>query len=102
MTTHTRHRLPVKTKLAFGAGDTGPAIVAAINGFFLNAFLLQVAKLDPYMTGIIFLIAKIILFAIAFYTEQLRIAGACFTGYSGSQFYENPCPSASAQVRWRF
>jgi len=59
MTTQTRHRLPVSTKLAFGAGDTGPAIVAAINGFFLNAFLLQVAKLDPYMTGIIFLLAKV-------------------------------------------
>lgn len=59
MTTQPRHRLPVKTKLAFGAGDLGPAIVAAINGFFLNAFLLQVARLDPYMTGIIFLIAKI-------------------------------------------
>ncbi len=54
-----RQRLPILTKLAFGAGDIGPAIVAAVNGFFLNAFLLQVAKLDPVSVGIIFLIAKI-------------------------------------------
>jgi GPH family glycoside/pentoside/hexuronide:cation symporter len=55
----TRQRLPLLTKLAFGAGDIGPAIVAAVNGFFLNAFLLQVAKLDPVYVGIIFLLAKI-------------------------------------------
>lgn len=30
-------------KLAFGVGDLGPAIVSGINGFFLNAFLLDVA-----------------------------------------------------------
>ncbi len=47
------------TKLAFGAGDLGPAIVAAINGFFLNAFLLDVAGLRPAAAGTIFLIAKI-------------------------------------------
>lgn len=47
------------TKLAFGAGDLGPAIVAAINGFFLNAFLLDVAGLRPAMAGTIFLLAKI-------------------------------------------
>ena len=47
------------TKLAFGAGDLGPAIVAAINGFFLNTFLLDVAGLRPAMAGTILLIAKI-------------------------------------------
>lgn len=47
------------TKMAYGAGDLGPAIVAAINGFFLNAFLLDVAGLRPAAVGTIFLIAKI-------------------------------------------
>jgi hypothetical protein len=45
MTENTRQHLPLITKLALGAGDIGPAIVAAVNGFFLKAFLLQVAKL---------------------------------------------------------
>lgn len=52
-------KLSFLTKLAFGAGDLGPAIVAAINGFFLNAFLLDVAGLRPAMAGTIFLLAKI-------------------------------------------
>ncbi len=47
------------TKLAYGAGDLGPAIVAAINGFFLNAFLLDVAGLRPAAAGAIFLIVKV-------------------------------------------
>jgi glycoside/pentoside/hexuronide:cation symporter, GPH family len=47
------------TKLAFGAGDLSSAIVAAINGFFLNAFLLDVAGLRPAAAGAIFLIIKI-------------------------------------------
>jgi len=47
------------TKLAFGAGDLGPAIVAAVNGFFLNAFLLDVAGLRPAAAGLIFLLVKI-------------------------------------------
>ena len=47
------------TKLAFGAGDLGAAIVAAINGFFLNAFLLDVAGLRPAVVGTIFLLVKI-------------------------------------------
>ena len=52
-------KLSPLTKLAFGAGDLGPAIVAAINGFFLNAFLLDVASLRPGAAGAIFLIVKI-------------------------------------------
>lgn len=47
------------TKLAFGMGDLGPAIVAAINGFFLNAFLLEVAGVTPGNAAAIFLIVKI-------------------------------------------
>ena len=50
----TSEKLPWYTKMAFGVGDLGPAIVAAVNGFFLNAFLLQVAKLDPFSVGTIF------------------------------------------------
>lgn len=52
-------KLPFWTKLAYGAGDTGPAIVAAINGFFILDFLVNVAGLRPGMAGNIFLIAKV-------------------------------------------
>lgn len=52
-------KLRVGTKLAFGAGDLSAAIVAAINGFFLNAFLLDVAGLRPATAGLIFLLVKI-------------------------------------------
>lgn len=52
-------RLRVITKLAFGAGDLGPAIVATINGFFLNAFLIEVAGIRPASAALIFLIIKI-------------------------------------------
>ena len=55
----SREKLAVRTKLAYGVGDLSPAIVAAINGFFLNAFLLDVAGLRPAMAGAIFLIVKI-------------------------------------------
>lgn len=54
-----RHKLPLATKLAFGVGDVGPAIVSAINGFFLLDFLINVAGLRPGVAGNIFLIAKI-------------------------------------------
>ena len=52
-------KLSLFTKLAFGAGDLGPAIVSIIRGFFLNAFLIEVAGLRPVTAGIIFLIARI-------------------------------------------
>lgn len=57
-TAHSEKLSPF-TKLAFGAGDLGPAIVSGINGFFLNAFLLDVAGLRPAMAGTIFLIVKV-------------------------------------------
>ncbi len=44
-------KLTRATKLAYGAGDLGAAIATAINGFFLNAFLLDVAGLRPAMAG---------------------------------------------------
>jgi GPH family glycoside/pentoside/hexuronide:cation symporter len=59
MTLAPSEKLSPLTKLAFGVGDLGPAIVAAINGFFLNAFLLDVAGLRPAVAGAIFLIVKI-------------------------------------------
>lgn len=52
-------RLSVGRKLAYGIGDLGPALVASIQGFFLNAFLLDVAGIRPGAAGIIFLIVKI-------------------------------------------
>jgi len=54
-----RSHLPLLTKLAYGAGDLGAAIIAGINGFFLLAFLLDVAGLRPAAAGTIFLIIKV-------------------------------------------
>lgn len=56
---HKDHRLSTITKLAYGAGDLGPAIVATINGFFLNAFLIEVAGVRPATAALIFLLVKI-------------------------------------------
>jgi GPH family glycoside/pentoside/hexuronide:cation symporter len=58
MTDNRTEKLSPLTKLAFGVGDLSAAIVAAINGFFLNAFLLDVAGLRPAAVGTIFLIVK--------------------------------------------
>jgi GPH family glycoside/pentoside/hexuronide:cation symporter len=52
-------RLPVTTKLAYGVGDLGAAIVAGVVGFYLNVFLLDVARLRPGLVGIIFLVATL-------------------------------------------
>lgn len=52
-------KLKIGTKLAFGTGDLGAAIVASVQGFFLNAFLLDVAGVRPGAAGLIFLIVKI-------------------------------------------
>ncbi|MBL8096145.1 MAG: MFS transporter [Anaerolineales bacterium] len=54
-----KKRLTVWTKLAFGAGDLGPAVLTAINGFFLLEFLVNVAGLRPGPAGTIFLVTKI-------------------------------------------
>lgn len=60
-TTPANHsqKLSAGVKIAYGIGDLGPAIVSAVNGFFLNAFLLDVAGLRPAAAGTIFLIIKI-------------------------------------------
>jgi glycoside/pentoside/hexuronide:cation symporter, GPH family len=54
-----QNKLSVLQKLAFGMGDLGPAIFTAIGGFYLNAFLLEVARLRPGSVALIFLIVKI-------------------------------------------
>ena len=46
-------------KMAYGVGDVGPALVATLSGFYLNAFLLDVAGLRPSLAALIFLIVKI-------------------------------------------
>lgn len=57
--TKSTPKLSFGRKLAFGIGDLGPALVASIQGFFLNAFLLDIAGIRPAAAGIIFLIVKI-------------------------------------------
>lgn len=52
-------KLSFRTKLAFGTGDLGPAIVAAIHGFFLLDFLINVAGLGAAAAGTVLLIVKI-------------------------------------------
>jgi GPH family glycoside/pentoside/hexuronide:cation symporter len=52
-------KLSLATKLAYGVGDLGPALVSAINGFFLNAFLIEVAGIRPATAALIFLLVKI-------------------------------------------
>ncbi len=51
--------LPLFMKIAYGAGDLGTAIIAAVNGFFLSAFLLDVAGIRPGAVGIIFLVSQV-------------------------------------------
>jgi glycoside/pentoside/hexuronide:cation symporter, GPH family len=55
----TAAKLSVLQKLAFGIGDLGPAIFTAIKGFFLQAFLLEVAGLRPATAALIFLLVNI-------------------------------------------
>lgn len=46
-------------KMAYGVGDVGPALVATLSGFYLNAFLLDVAGLRPSVAALIFLLVKV-------------------------------------------
>lgn len=52
-------KLDLKTKLAYGAGDLGPAIAAGIGGFFLLIFFTNVAGIPAGLAGSILLIGKI-------------------------------------------
>ncbi len=58
MTAQTR-RLGLGTKLAYGTGDLGPAMVSMIKGFFLLNFLINVAGLSPARAGSVLLLSKI-------------------------------------------
>jgi GPH family glycoside/pentoside/hexuronide:cation symporter len=52
-------KLSLVTKLAYGSGDLGTAIAAALRAFFLLIFLTDVARLDPRAAGSILLINRI-------------------------------------------
>jgi GPH family glycoside/pentoside/hexuronide:cation symporter len=52
-------KVPLISKLAFGAGDVGPAVATAIMSFFLLYFFTDVARLSPAVAGVILLITKI-------------------------------------------
>lgn len=51
--------LTVGAKLAYGAGDVGAAIVTQVTGFFLTAFLLDVARLPALMISAIVLLSNL-------------------------------------------
>ncbi len=57
--TRSPDKLSFFTKLAFGAGDMGPAITANILVFFLLYFFTEVAKLPPGLAGSILMVGKI-------------------------------------------
>ncbi|MCB0045937.1 MAG: MFS transporter [Caldilineaceae bacterium] len=52
-------KLSVWTKLAYGSGDLGTAITAALRSFFLLFFLTDVARLSPITAGSILLINRV-------------------------------------------
>ncbi len=52
-------KLPVWTKIAYGSGDLGTAITAALRAFFLLFFLTDVARLSPAAAGTILLINRL-------------------------------------------
>ncbi|WP_414579422.1 MFS transporter [Anabaena sp. CCY 9402-a] len=52
-------KLDLKTKLAYGAGDLGPAITANISIFFLLIFFTNVAGIPAGLAGSVLLIGKI-------------------------------------------
>ncbi len=52
-------KLNLKTKLAYGAGDLGPAITANIMAFFLLIFFTNVAGIRPGLAGAILMIGKV-------------------------------------------
>ena len=52
-------KLPRWTKIAYGSGDLGTAITAALRAFFLLFFLTDVARLSPAAAGTILLINRL-------------------------------------------
>lgn len=58
-TVSPREKLNLSTKLAFGAGDLGPAITANISVFFVLVFLTNVAGLPAGLAGSVLMVGKI-------------------------------------------
>jgi GPH family glycoside/pentoside/hexuronide:cation symporter len=56
--TTQRLRVPFVTKIAYAFGDLAGSLIATITGFFLSAYLLEVAGLRPAAVATIFLIAN--------------------------------------------
>lgn len=58
---HAAHneRLSLRTRLAFGVGDVGPAVAGTARSFFLFFFLSNVAGLGPFAAGAIVLVARL-------------------------------------------
>ena len=52
-------KLDLSTKIAYGAGDLGPAITANILSVYLLIFFTSVAGLEPIMAGSVLLIGKV-------------------------------------------
>lgn len=52
-------RLPITSKLAFGAGDLSPGMAALIVGFFQALFLTTVAGMSPGAVGVILLLGRV-------------------------------------------
>eukprot|EP00163_Fabomonas_tropica_P026643 TRINITY_DN4976_c0_g1_i2.p1 TRINITY_DN4976_c0_g1~~TRINITY_DN4976_c0_g1_i2.p1 ORF type:complete len:109 (-),score=14.18 TRINITY_DN4976_c0_g1_i2:273-599(-) len=50
--------LTVLNKLAFGVGESATAICGTVLGFYLNQFLLQVAKIPPSAVAAIFAVGR--------------------------------------------
>lgn len=59
MASERAQRLTFGTKLAYGFGDVTGAVISATYGFFMQAFLLDVAGLAPAAAGLIFAAAQI-------------------------------------------
>ena len=55
----TSEKLSLVTKLAYGSGDLGTAITAALRGFFLLFFFTDVARITPASAATILLIGRI-------------------------------------------
>lgn len=56
---NTREKLSFWLKLAYGAGDLGPAMTANISSFFLMVFFTNVAGIPPALAGSILMVGKI-------------------------------------------
>lgn len=58
-TSAKRDNLPLKTKLAYGAGDMGAGITSTIESFVFLIFLTSVAGLSPGWAGFVLLVGRI-------------------------------------------